>query len=598
MAEKQPGKWSRMPKMSFSSKDLSRRMKKVEGATVKHARRFVVRRWSSFKDVRRHIAVWILAVGLLIGATGLQLFWYQEGHRTIAAANNGTYAEAVQGPVDTLNPIFARTSAEESLSTLLFSRLLAYDKSGNLNYDLAQNVSLSEDQKTYTIQLRDDARWTDGLYVGARDVVFTVNLLKNQSTRASISGWNDITVEAVDDRTVQFTLPAVYAAFPHALNFLPILPEHILRDVEPANLRENKFSTNPVGSGPFTIRFIQDLDQSEDRKIVYLTRNDTYFKGAPKLERFQLHVYEDSEAIVRALNTSEVNAAIDIPLSLTDDVRASRYTVQQTPINNGAYAIFNTGSGPLADRTVRRALQAGTNTEAVREAVGQNIPALTLPFMRDLVGGELPGGPSYNPERAAELLVEAGWELENGVRVNEDGEALRISVVTTMNPDFEKVLNALQEQWRGLGLTVTTSIADPSDPSQNFVQNVLRAREYDVLLYQLSIGGDPDVYAYWHSSQAGDGLNFSDYANINADDALSSAREVVAKNLRDAKYRTFARQWLSDAPALGLYQVTSQYVYSGTTQVGVSDQRFITPTDRYTDVRYWTVGERLIQRTP
>ena len=587
-----------MPKMSFSSKDLSRRMKKVEGATVKHARRFVFKRWSNFKDARRHIAIWVLTVGLLIGASGLQLYWYQQGHRTIAASNDGTYAEAALGPVDTLNPIFARSSAEESVSNLLFSRILSYDQSGNLNYDLAESVSLSRDQKVYTIKLRDDARWNDGLFVGARDVVFTVNLLKNQSTRASLTGWGDIRVEAVDDNTVRFTLPAVYAAFPHALNFLPILPEHILRDIEPGSVRENRFSTNPVGSGPFSIRFIQDLDESEERKIIYLTRNDTYYKGAPKLERFQLHVYEDSEAIVRALNTSEVNAATDIPVSLLADVRSNRYTVEQNAINNGVYALFNTGEGPLTERAVRRALQAGTDTNAVREAVGENIPALNLPFIASQVSGKLPTGPTYNPDRAKKLLTDAGWELRDGVRVNEDGDELRISVVTTLNPDFEKVLTVLQEQWRVLGITVTTSVVDPRDPSQNFVQTVLRDRDFDVLLYQLSIGGDPDVYAYWHSSQAGDGLNLSDYANSNADDALSSAREVNAKSLRDAKYVTFARQWLSDAPAIGLYQATSQYVYGGSVNVGSGEHVFVVPSDRYTDVRYWTVGERFIQRTP
>lgn len=587
-----------MPKMSLSSKDLSRRMKKVEGATVKHARRFVFKRWSNFKEARRHIALWVLTIGLLIGASGLQLYWYQQGHRTVAAANDGTYAEAVLGPVDTLNPIFARTSAEESASNLIFSRLLSYDQSGKLNYDLAESVTLSDNQRVYTVTLRDDARWHDGLFVGARDVVFTVNLLKNQSTRASLTGWSDIRVEAVDDRTVSFTLPAVYAAFPHALNFLPILPEHVLRDIEPGSIRENRFSTNPVGSGPFSLRFIQDFDEGEDRKIIYLARNENYHKGAPKLERFQIHVYENSEAIVRALNTSEVNAATDIPVSLLGDIRSSRYTIEQNAINNGVYALFNTGEGPLSDRAIRRALQAGTDTEAVRAAVGQNIPALNVPFMRDLVSGKLPAGPTYNPDRAKELLADAGWELREGVRVNEDGDELRISVVTTLNPDFEKVLTVLQQQWRELGVTVTTSVVDPRDPSQNFVQNVLRARDFDVLLYQLSIGGDPDVYAYWHSSQAGDGLNLSDYANSDADDALASAREVVAKNLRDAKYVTFARQWLSDAPAIGLYQATSQYVYGGSVQAGAKDRTFIVPSDRYTDVRYWTVGERFIQRTP
>src|SRR6187402_3007637 len=116
--------------MSFSSKDLARRMKRVEGATVKHARRFVFKRLDNFREVRRHIALWVLAIGVIIGATGLQFFWYQQEYRTSAFASDGTYAEAVLGPLDTLNPIFAKSSAEESAGELLFSRLVTYDKTG------------------------------------------------------------------------------------------------------------------------------------------------------------------------------------------------------------------------------------------------------------------------------------------------------------------------------------------------------------------------------------------------------------------------------------------------------------------------------------
>lgn len=597
MAEKQPSKWTRMPKMSFSSKDLSRRMKKVEGATVKHARRFVFKRMSNFREVRRHIALWILTVGLLIGASGLQLYWYQQSYRTVAAANDGTYAEAVVGPVETLNPIFARSSAEESASRLLFSRLMTYDTTGNLNYDLAESVTLSDNKRTYTVKIRPDARWQDGVYVRAKDVVFTVNTIKDPSTRSTISGWDDIRVEAEDDRTVSFTLPAVYAAFPHALNFLPILPEHILRDVEPSALRENNFSNSPVGSGPFALRFIQSNDNDDDRRVIHMARNETYFKGAPNLERFQLHVYGNSDAIVRALNISEVNAATDLPVGSLGEVNQERYDIVRQPINNGVYALFNTTTGVMSDIKVRQALQAGTDTQALRDAVGPNTPALSLPFIAGQVDGA-PAAPAYNPERAATLLDEAGWTVnDNGERAK-DGQPLKVNIVTTRNGDLERVLEALQGQWRNLGIAITTSIVDPSDPAQNVVQNILQPRNYDALLYQLTIGGDPDVYAYWHSSQASNGFNFSNYSNGVADDALASARDVTAKNLRDAKYVTFANQWLRDVPAIGLYQVTSQYVSSKNAQTLKEGHRYVSPIDRYADVLYWSVGDRFVQQTP
>lgn len=597
MAENQPGKWRRIPKVSFSSKELSRRIKKVEGATVRHARRFVFKRMSSIREVRQRIILWILTIGLIIGASGLQLMWYQQSYRTTAHADGGTYAEAVLGPVTTLNPIFANTSAEESASYLLFSRLLTYDQTGHLNYDLAQSMDISPDQKTYTVKLRPDAKWQDGIYVRAKDVVFTVNLLKNPATRAVITGWNDITATAVDDLTVQFTLPDVYAAFPHALNFLPILPEHILRGVAPSELRENAFSAKPMGSGPFALRFIQDVDAATGRSIIHLVRNDSYYKGAPKLERFQLHVYANTEEILHAIKTSEVNAATDLSVTDTAQVASSRYVIESKPISAGVYALFNTTVGVLSDKTVRQALQMGTDTTAVRAAVGKDIPEIHLPFVTGQVTGDVPAATIYDKAGAEKLLDQAGWILDGTTR-KKDGVLLRLTVVTTKDNDFEKALSNMATQWRALGITVTTSIVDPSDSSQNVVQNILQPRAYDVLLYQLTIGGDPDVYAYWHSSQASKGFNFSNYANPISDEALTSARTRIEPNLRNAKYVTFAKQWMADVPAIGLFQATTQYVYNKNVHAMPQGEVLVSAADRYADVLYWTVGDRLVEQTP
>lgn len=572
-------------------------MKKVEGASVKHARQFVFKRWDTFREVRSRIALWILAIGIVIGAAGLQFWWYQQEYRTSAHAVDGTYAEAVLGPVDTLNPIFARSSAEESAGELLFSRLLSYDQTGNLNYDLAESMAISDDQKTYTIKLRTDARWSDGMYIQAKDVAFTVGLLQNPATRSTLTGWNGIKVTATGENTVTFELPAVYAAFPHALRFLPILPEHKLRDVEPAQLRENVFSSQPVSSGAFSLKLLQDVDAANGRKIVHMVRNDNYYKGAPKLNRIQLHVYKDTDSVKRALATSEVNAASDLPVVTANDVNKQRYTVENHPINSGVYALFNTASTSLQDVKVRQALQAGTNTDAVRSAISDKLPALHLPIIGSQLNGQLPEAPAYNTDRAAQLLNEAGWLLDGTTR-KKDGRPLALTIVTTKNPDFEKALEVLSTQWRALGITVTTNIVDPSDPSQNVAQDILQPRRYDVLLYQLTIGGDPDVYAYWHGSQAMNGFNFSSYKNAISDDALASARARIEPDLRNAKYVTFARQWLNDAPAIGLYQSTAQYVHTGSVRAVPQGTQLVSAVDRYGSARYWTVGERTVFKTP
>ena len=572
-------------------------MKRVEGASIKHARRFVFKRLDNFREVRRRIALWVLAIGIIIGATGLQYMWYQNNYRATANATNGTYAEAVLGPVDTLNPIFAKSSAEETAGELLFSRLVTYDKSGNLNYDLADSMAVSPDGKTYTFTIRPDARWDDDLYVRARDVVYTVNLLKNPATRSTITGWDNIVAKEIDNLTVAFELPAVYAAFPHALRFLPILPEHALRDIEPSALREDAFSSKPIGSGAFKLRLLQEVDAANGRKIIHLAKSESYFKGTPKLDRVQLHVYKDIDSVKRALATSEVNAATDLTVTDSNAVSTERYAVEHRPVNSGVYALMNTASPVLQDKKVRQALQAGTNTQEVRNKLSPDLPELYLPFIDSQVYGNNPAKPVYDVNKANQLLTEAGWAMQGSVRMK-DGQPLTLSVVTTKNNDFESALEILAKQWRALGVTVTTNIVDPSDPSQNVVQDILQPRQYDVLLYQLTIGGDPDVYAYWHSSQATSGLNFSNYKSTVSDDALASARSRVEPDLRNAKYITFANQWLADAPAIGLYQATMQYVHTKSVHALPKDFILVSAADRYSDVRFWSVGDRMVYDTP
>ncbi len=342
---------------------------------------------------------------------------------------------------------------------------------------------------------------------------------------------------------------------------------------------------------------LQDVDPTNGRKIIHLARNDSYYRGAAKLSRIQLHVYKDSDAIKRALATSEVNAASDLSVLTADSVDKDRYTVENHPINSGVYAIFNTSSPILQDKKVRQALQAGTDTEAVRASISDKLPALYLPVISTHISATLPTNPLFNEVKAKQLLDAAGWKLDEGVR-KKDGQPLTLNVVTTKNNDFEKALDELSREWRALGITITTSIVDPSDSSQNVAQDILQPRQYDVLLYQLTIGGDPDVYAYWHSSQVSGGFNLANYKNAIVDEALISARSRVESDLRGAKYATFAKEWLNDVPAIGLYQATAQYVHTEAVHAISETAHLNSAADRYRGVLYWSVGSRTVYTTP
>lgn len=593
------GGWNSFDRLSFDKKAIRERMRNVEGATQRHVSQHIVDRLGNLKIAKRKILIWLGMMMALLVAVALQVTVFTPTHMTTAGSDGGTYAEAGLGPISTLNPLYMSTQAEAAASRLMFSSLYTYDTSGHLHTDVARGYEIDKTEKEYTVHLRDDVLWHDGTKLNADDIVYTINIIKNPETRAEALriNWLDVSVDKVDDYTVRFTVPAQYAAFPYALTF-PILPKHELEVVQPASLRENKFSQQPLGSGPFKFRLMQSDDVGGAHKVVHMAANDKYYQGKPKLGRFELHAYGKQQDIVRAVRLGEVSGAADMSIADTKEINNNNYVAISKPINSGMYLLFNMKNPILTDKNVRKALQAGTDTTAIRKKLGAHIPRLDLPFVDGQLDGDMPSAPAYDIKRAGQLLDEAGWKREGQLRKKDRAE-LMLTVTTTKDSQATQVLEALKENWTKLGIKLETNVVDTSQPNANFYQTILRPRNYDILLYELLIGADPDVFAYWHSSQTGSsGYNFSNYADRGADASLESARARLEPELRNAKYRTFASQWLDDAPAIGLYQQVANYVINKNMSAITADQTLVSSADRYSNVLYWTVENKPVYQTP
>lgn len=594
MDEDEKNSWRKFQRPSFSSKAVAKRARKAESATIRHARKFISKRLDNVLEVRRHVALWLGGIAVLILTVGLQLVWTQSSYTTQTGANGGVYAEATFGDITTLNPLYATTSSERSVQRLLFSSLMTYDTSGHLNMDAAKAMTVNPAGTEYTVTLRDGIKWHDGTNLTAQDVAFTVGLIKNPDARSRLrQEWQDVTVTVVSDKIITFTLPSTYAAFPHALTF-PILPKHLLADVPASTLQENAFSLSPVGSGPFELRLLQP---AVDHKIVNMTAFPEYFKGKPKLDRFEIHAFTSYTQVETALKQRQVTAAIISDMASIG--KMPDYSLKNVAVNNGVYALLNTSQPQLKELPVRQALQRGLNVVKLRQSVAPGQNELDLPFVKGQLHDDTAlKAASYDPAEAGRLLDSAGWRMDGTVR-KKDGKALTLSLVTTDNPEHKKSVELMKKDWRALGIDVTTTVVNTSDPREDFTQNVLQPRAYDVLVYELEIGADPDVFAYWHSSQSGPrGLNLSMYASGVADDALSSARTRIEPALRDLKYKAFARQWLADTPAIGLFQSSVKYVAHDQSTSLDDDQRLVSPYDRFANVVYWTASNTSVYKTP
>lgn len=561
--------------------------------------RHVIRRLGRFQGVRRFTIGWLTLLTILIGLLVVQTRALEPYYLYSTPAPGGIFVEGIEGAFTNANPIYAIGGVDGAVSRLVFASLLKYDQNNRLIGDLAESWSLDESGRVYTVVLRDNLVWHDGLPLTAADVAFTYRLIQNPDTRSPLFGsWQAVNVQATDARTVTFTLPNVLSSFPYSLTN-GIVPKHLLENVPPAELRSAPFNTvSPVGAGPFRWDALEvsghGPDDREER--IGLVPNANYHHGAPKLHRFVVRAFRNEARLLDAFRERQLNAMVgldDIPRNISDFADTAIFSV---PTTGQTMAFFNMDVPILSDARVRQALVMSIDTKAVRESTGSILTAADSPFLRQHFSYRWDVRQfGLNPEEAQRLLDEAGWKRAEpaGTR-QKDGQPLRLRLHSPAEGDIAAAAKELERQWRALGVDIYLH-----KPSSNDFQLTLTSRNYDILLFGISIGVDPDVFAYWHSSQADprapSRLNFSQYRSAVADASLKGGRTRTDPALRAVKYLPFLRAWRDDAPALAIYQPRFVYIVNG--QLHNFEPTVVNSTaDRFSNVHNWMIRQTKVSR--
>lgn len=512
-----------------------------------------------------------------------QISSLKQYYLTTVGVPGGSYVEAEQGHIKLINPILPENSVSGDVTRLVFSGLTRYNAQRVIEPDLATSWTISPDGRTYTFNLRHDVKWHDGVPFTARDVAFTVTAIQNPDTRSPLSpSWLNVKAEPKDDYTVVFTLPNPYSPFIDSTTF-GILPSHILEASDPSSLRIAPFNQQPIGTGPFKVK---NFAVSEGE--IELEANNDYYGGRPKLDGFEFKMYDNYDQMLDAYAKRQVNG---ISRWRPDEPSSKRTLANlkqsQLSLPDQTDLFLRTTSGALIDKNVRQALVKATDrTQIIHDVLGDQALLLNSPLLPGQVGYDAQYRQSgYNQAAAADQLTTAGWSKDNSGVLAKDGQQLKLRLVTLDSGQYPKVAEMVKKQWAKLGVTVDIKTADATTLQQSYI----RARNYDVLLYGINIGADPDVYVYWHSSQANDpGLNLSQYSSPAADKALESARLSSDDDIRTGKYRTFLQTWTDDAPAVVLYQPNYIYAYNSNL-LGFKAHRLVDPADRFYGVEKWTI---------
>lgn len=548
------------------------------------------RRLGRLAFVRRFVTAWMLLFVMAIGGLIYQYTALSKYYQQLAPVPGGTYIEGVIGTFTNANPIFASSPVDNAVAELLFEGLLKYDERGELTNALAESWSVDKDETTYTVKLRPNLLWQNGTPLTAEDVVFTYQTIQNPDVKSPLIGsWKGVEVSAVDTLTVQLKLPNVFAAFPYSMT-VGILPKQLLADTPPQQLRSLRFNTTePIGAGPFawdTIEISGDTPETREQQIS-LIPNEHYYAGKPKLQKFHIHSFLDEGTMVSSFKKGELTGMSGLN-SIPEELNTANIFQYDVTLSSAVGVFLRTSQDYLKEVKVRQALVQAVDVKQILSTIGYPVIAVNQPFLKSQFAYDASfAQPSYDVAAANTLLDQAGWIRGEGGLRYKDGKQLTFKLYSQMTSEYAYITQQLQNYWRAVGVNAEVFLQTDTD-----FQDVVNKHYYDALLYGISLGADPDVFAYWHSSQAGvlseNRFNFSEYQSNVADKGLEAGRTRIDAALRKVKYKPFLSAWKTDVPALMLYQ--PRYVYISNVDIDGFDADIMhAASDRYANVANWMI---------
>ncbi|MBO0685736.1 MAG: hypothetical protein J2P45_21480, partial [Candidatus Dormibacteraeota bacterium] len=402
--------------------------------------------------------------------------------------------------------------------------------------------------------------------------------------------WKAIQVTALDRATVRFTLRAPSAAFPLALG-QGIIPKHIFNGKSVAQIEGDIHSgARALGTGPFRVASISD-----DRQTVVLDRNP-HARPRPYLDHFRFQGYAGLADAVAAVSRGDADAVgtLQPPPQLATSLEKSADLVVHQ-IKTFSFAAV------LLSLTPDQATYFPTG---VRQALARAVDRRKI--VSDVLGGgaQVDYGPippsdwsyapasaakvSYDPRAARQMLDAAGWTVNPRTGLRErNGKPFSVTLLTTDQPPWGQVAQAVSEQLRKVGVDAPTESVSAGD----LVNRYLTPRHFQMALTVMDNGPDPDQYSLWHSGDIQQGLGLGGYLPRQAliDKDLEDGRAATDRKTRQAVYADFQGLMADAAPAIFIASPSYAYVVSRRIH-GVRTNPAIEAVDRLEYVTDWYVS--------
>ena len=421
-----------------------------------------------------------------------------------------------------------------SAKFLVFLPLTAENADGELEPRLAQSWQHAPDYREWTVRLRSDLRWHDGIPVTAHDVKFTLDLMKHPRVRWA--GPGDYDVRVLDDTT--YTIAYRKRGPGNPLDTWTVYyPRHLLEHLDPTEFENWEFWIRPVGNGPY--RYVRHLPGA----MLELEANPDFYRGTPRIERVVLKFGGQPLAELLSGNVDVMTTEADL-LKVADDSRFTGY--YRFEAFAAQALVWNHRDPAFRDRRVRRALTLAIDRNELLQVL--NLPRGTplgdvLHTERQFRRGETPPPLPHDSAEAARLLDEAGWRDRDGDGIRErDGRPFRFSVLVP-GAGSERAAVYVQSQLRRLGIVMEV---ETLEIRALFAR--VREAQFEAVLSYVHMRGEPGAGALHFEEDSPIG-----YVNPQVASRLRQARSAFDPAEVDRLYRELWPIFQADVPVTFLH---------------------------------------------
>jgi peptide/nickel transport system substrate-binding protein len=481
----------------------------------------------------------------------------------------GRIVEGWISDIATMQPVLVNDTTSGRATALMYDGLIQQDpKSGEVKPKLA-TYTTSSDGLTYTFTINDKANWSDGKPIIAQDWLTGITAVGKsaktvrKSTFQDVKGFNEfkdgkattISGVAIDSSNPKkFTVTLTKVSCPAILDLsgytLPtqVFGKYLTATSKPEDFDNAPENTNPaVFSGPFAFKEWRKGDQ------VIFTKNASYWQGVPNVDEYVMKVVANTTAVTNGLKTGELTFGTVQAKDLADMQTVDSVKITKYQSLGYTFIGWNTSSPSavgLADKRVRQALAYGIDMDAVIKAVvfGEATKQVAHHVPVQWAYPSVALEPyKYDKAKAEQLLKDAGWTKGSDGILAKDGKKFNLTISTNSgNTERETLAQVAADQYKQLGIN---AVSKP-EAFQGLVTKLTTGDQtLEATIIGWSLGGDPDPYQIWHSSQIPDpsksvtGFGFTYFKDAAMDKAIEEGRNPTngdcSTAARKKNYETF-----------------------------------------------------------